>query len=101
MKKALFLMFMTLSLVSCDPATLSQILSVPTSKADVATALKEALSIGAQSSSQQLSAKDGFYRSAYKILLPEEANTVINKLKFIPGFTNVEISIIRYLSLLR
>jgi len=95
MKKALFLMFMTLSLVSCDPATLSQILSVPTSKADVATALKEALSIGAQSSSQQLSAKDGFYRSAYKILLPEEANTVINKLKFIPGFTNVEEEIIK------
>lgn len=95
MKKALFLMFMTISLVSCDPATLNQILSVPTSKADVATALKQALSIGAEKSSQQLSAKDGFYKSAYKILLPEEANTVINKLKFIPGFTNVEEEMIK------
>lgn len=95
MKKALFLMFMTISLVSCDPATLNQILSVPTSQADVANALKQALSIGAETSSQQLSAKDGFYKSAYKILLPEEANTVINKLKFIPGFTNIEEEMIK------
>ncbi len=95
MKKALFLMFMTLSLVSCDPAMLNQILTVPTSKADIANGLKQALSIGAEKSSQQLSAKDGFYKSAYKILLPEEANAVISKLKYIPGFTNVEEEIIK------
>ena len=95
MKKALFLMFMTISLVSCDPAMLNQILTVPTSKADIANGLKQALSIGAEKSSQQLSAKDGFYRSAYKILLPEEANAVISKLKYIPGFTNVEEEIIK------
>lgn len=86
---------MTISLVSCDPATLNQILSVPTSQADVANALKQALSLGAEQSSQQLSAKDGFYKSAYKILLPEEANTVISKLKFIPGFTNIEEEMIK------
>ena len=95
MKKAFLLMIMTLSLVSCDPNTLSQILSVPTSQADVASALKQALSIGAEKSSQQLSASGGYYDSIYKILLPEEANTVISKLKFIPGFTNIEEEIIK------
>ncbi len=95
MKNALLLMFMTISLVSCDPAMLNQILTVPTSKADVASALKQALSIGAEKSSQQLSADGGFYNSAYKILLPEEAYTVINKLKYIPGFNNIEEEIIK------
>ncbi len=34
--------------------------------------------------------KDGFYKTAYKILLPPEAQNVANKLKVIPGFSNVE-----------
>ncbi|MDA9299564.1 DUF4197 domain-containing protein [Saprospiraceae bacterium] len=95
MKKTLFFIFMTISLVSCNPNTLSQILSVPTSKVNIAKGLKQALSIGAENSSQQLSAKDGFYKSAYKILLPDEANTVIKKLKYIPGFSNLEEEIIK------
>ena len=91
----MFLLFMTLSLVSCDPNTLSQILNTPLSNADIANALKQALSIGAESSSNQLSAVNGYYQSPYKILLPAEANTVIDKLKFIPGFTNIEEEIVK------
>ena len=37
-----------------------------------------------------LSAQDGYYASIYKIILPEEASKVIDKLKFIPGFSNLE-----------
>lgn len=95
MKKSFLLLMITFSLVSCDPATLSSILNAPLSNADVATALKQALSIGAEKSSDQLSAVNGYYESPYKIFLPEEANTVINKLKFIPGFTNIEEVIVK------
>lgn len=86
---------MTLSLVSCDPNTLNQILNAPLSNAEIAQGLKQALSIGAEDSSAQLSAVNGYYNSPYKILLPAEARTVIDKLKFIPGFTNVEDEIIK------
>jgi len=56
----------------------------------VAAALKQALDRGVDQSVKTLSAQDGYYASIYKILLPEEATKVIDKLKFIPGFTNLE-----------
>ena len=34
--------------------------------------------------------KDGYFKSEYKILLPEEARQVTEKLKIIPGFDQVE-----------
>jgi hypothetical protein len=37
-----------------------------------------------------LSAVDGYYKSSYKIFLPEEANIVVDRLKIIPGFSNLE-----------
>ena len=95
MKRIFMLALISISLVSCDPNTLSQILSVPLTNADIASALKQALSIGAEKSSNQLSALNGYYQSPYKILLPEEANTVISKLKFIPGFSNFEEEMIK------
>lgn len=68
------------------------------SNADIAKGLKEALNLGVGESVDFLSAKDGYYRSAYKILLPEEAYTVIDKLKFIPGFKNLEEEVIKKLN---
>lgn len=58
--------------------------------ADIGNGLKEALKIGISKGSDALSAKDGYFKSSYKILLPEEAQKVANKLQNIPGFNQVE-----------
>ena len=52
--------------------------------------LKEALNAGIGEAVDFLSAKDGYFKSPYKILVPEEAQKVIGKLKTVPGFTNLE-----------
>lgn len=87
-------LMLTLLLVSCDPKDFQKVLeglgSVPLSNADVASGLKQALDLGVDQSVKSLSATNGYYNSIYKILLPEEAKVVIDKLKFIPGFSNLE-----------
>ncbi|MCB0520954.1 MAG: DUF4197 domain-containing protein [Lewinellaceae bacterium] len=81
-------------LASCDPAALQRTIDTlgggELSSAEVSSGLKEALQIGIGKGSDLLSQKDGYYKSAYKILLPPEARKVTDKLKGIPGFSNVE-----------
>jgi hypothetical protein len=81
-------------MISCDPKDLQKVLdsvgNIPLSNADIASGLKQALDKGVDQSVKTLSATDGYYASLYKILLPEEASKVIDKLKFIPGFSNLE-----------
>ena len=60
------------------------------SQEDAGLGLKEALNVGVQSAVDQLSAQNGYLESPYKILLPEEAKRVVEKLKLVPGFDNVE-----------
>jgi len=72
------------------PASLQDLIEVPLSNADISNGLKEALNLGTDEAVSFLSATDGYYKSAYKILLPEEARKVTDKLKFIPGFKNFE-----------
>ena len=60
------------------------------SQEEVGNGLKEALNIGLNEATQFLSAKDGYFKSPYKILLPEEAQKVVTKLKLVPAFANVE-----------
>ena len=97
MKKFLLLLCLPLLFSSCDPKDLSKILgdSGLVSNADIAAGLKEALNKGVDVSAKTLSATDGYYQSAYKILLPEDAAKVIDKLKFIPGFESLETEIIK------
>ena len=64
------------------------------SQDEVGNGLKEALNNGVGDAVNFLSAKDGYYKSAYKILLPEEAQKVTNKLKAVPGFDNVEANLV-------
>jgi len=82
---------LAVSFSACD--TLQQIaneaLSEPT-VAEIGQGLKEALSTGITKGVNVLSARDGYYKSAYKILLPEEARKVTDRLKVVPGFTNLE-----------
>jgi hypothetical protein len=93
MKKVIMMVFI-LAVVSCNPKDLSKILDTAgqavLSEADIANGLKEALNIGVDASVKSLSAKDGFYGSIYKILLPPEAQKITTKLKSIPGFSNLE-----------
>ena len=57
---------------------------------EISDGLKEALNIGISQGAQRLSQKDGYFKSAYKILLPEEAQKVTAKLRNVPLFGNVE-----------
>lgn len=65
-------------------------LDVPLSQEEAGNGLKEALNNGIGEAVDFLSAKDGYFKSPYKILLPDEAKTVVSKLKAVPGFSNVE-----------
>lgn len=57
---------------------------------EVAAGLKEALEKGANTASQTLSIEDGYYKGLYKILLPDEAQTVVRRVSSVPGFQNLE-----------
>ena len=96
MKKLLFLLPMVLILSSCDQATLQRTLETVLndgsglSDSQISSGLKEALTVGIGKGVEVLSAKDGYFKSQYKILLPPEARKVTDKLKNVPGFTQVE-----------
>jgi hypothetical protein len=61
---------------------------------EIGNGLKQALEFGVTEAVNQLSAKNGYFESPYKILLPDEAVTVVQKLKTVPGFQDVEANLI-------
>ncbi len=85
----IFLISITIGLSSCD--VLQQILddasTQPTlSNSEIIQGLKEALTTGAISSSKTLHATNGYFKdAAVKILLPPEANVIIENIRKIPG----------------
>jgi uncharacterized protein DUF4197 len=82
-------LLVSLTLTSCD--TLQQLSSgLEPTTAEIAQGLKQALEIGISEGASLLSQRDGYFKSEYKILLPPEARKVTDKLKFIPGFTDIE-----------
>jgi hypothetical protein len=87
--KAFFLLGFSLCFMAC-PSSITDLLETPLTTADIARGLKEALNVGTDDAVSFLSKADGYYKSPYKILLPEEARKVTDKLKFIPGFDKVE-----------
>ncbi len=93
MKKFLFV-FLCFQLVACDPAALQRALETlnvdELTTGEISSGLKQALEIGIGKGSDLLSKKDGYYKSAYKILLPPEARKITEKLNGVPGFSNVE-----------
>ncbi|MGM0505256.1 MAG: DUF4197 domain-containing protein [Bacteroidota bacterium] len=91
MKKTV-IYFVLLSLLSC--AELEQAAKVLSSsepgatltKSDIAKGLKEALRVGTDTAVHQLSKVNGYYKNeAVKILLPEEANVILENVNKIPG----------------
>ncbi|MEO6130208.1 MAG: DUF4197 domain-containing protein [Saprospiraceae bacterium] len=57
---------------------------------EVGSALKQALEFGVNEAVDKLTAEKGYLESPYKILIPEEARTIISKVKMVPGFGDVE-----------
>jgi hypothetical protein len=60
------------------------------SQEEIGNGLKSALDIGVGEAVDFLSAENGYFDSAYKILLPEDARKVTTKLRAVPGWSNVE-----------
>lgn len=98
--KKIYLFLLPLFLIACDPADIQRAMDTlnTVTNTDIANGLKQALNFGVDDSVNFLSKKDGFYGSAYKILLPEEARKVTDKLKIIPGFSNVEEELVKKLN---
>ncbi len=94
MKKLIALLLITTLALACSPGAMEGFLNGlndgQIGQSQIVKGLKEALRKGVEKGVKKLAAKNGFYTSAYKILLPEEAQQVTTKLRFIPGFTNVE-----------
>lgn len=94
MKRVFYLLIPTMFLLACDPADLSkamgQVLDDEPTKVEIGQGLKQALEIGISEGAERLSQVDGYYASMYKILLPEEAEKVVNKLAMVPGFQDLE-----------
>lgn len=61
---------------------------------DIAAGLKEALNNGVESAVMSLAKDNGYFESPYKILVPEDARKVIDKVKMVPGFQDVETKLI-------
>ncbi len=85
----IFLISVTIGLSSCD--VLQQILDEAStqttlSNSEIIQGLKEALTEGAVSSSKVLHAPDGYFKdAAVKILLPPEANVIVENIRKVPG----------------
>ncbi len=62
----------------------------PSSGGDVDMGLKQALEFGVKEAVNTLSADKGYFDSPYKILIPDEAKVIIDKVKVVPGFQDVE-----------
>ena len=81
-----------LTLTACEELKNAAIVAITKqlTNEDIGNGLKAALDLGIGKGADALSQKGGFFNSPYKILLPEEARQVTEKLRFIPGFNKVE-----------
>jgi hypothetical protein len=62
----------------------------PSGGSDIDLGLKQALEFGVKEAVDKLSADKGYFDSPYKILVPEEAQVIVTKVKMVPGFQDVE-----------
>jgi hypothetical protein len=88
--KSRVIIFTALLIILASCAELASVMQsvgpVPLTEADVVSGLKEALTTGARNSAQRLAAENGYYGdAAVKILLPEEARTIVDNISRLPG----------------
>ncbi len=87
-KRGIFFVLVAVLMSGC--AELLKVLEsagpLPLTENEVVNGLKEALVTGARNSASKLSATDGYFGdAAIKILLPDEAKTIIDNISRIPG----------------
>jgi Protein of unknown function (DUF4197) len=90
---ALLLSFLILPLSGCDEAlkmASTALADTPLTNAEIGNGLKEALNQGISKGVDMLAKPDGYYKTAYKILLPAEVRKITDRLKSVPGFSQVE-----------
>ncbi len=76
--------------------TLNSVLAGGLTQDDIANGLKEALRQGVERGANELSRDGGYFEdAAYRILLPEEARKVTDRLQAVPGFNNLERVVIK------
>lgn len=88
MKKLLFAGIILSALtIACTKEEIDSVLDDgQLSNEEIVSGLKEALTVGTDSSSTMLSKQDGYFKDlAVKILLPTEANAVYNNISKVPG----------------
>jgi hypothetical protein len=89
-----------LSLTACDTTDLNSVLGTVLgsenglTSTEIGNGLKEALEIGISKGADRLSRENGYFQSPYKILLPEEARKVTDRLQNVPGFSNLEANVL-------
>lgn len=86
--KTIIIISLLLIITGCAEVmkVLQTVSPVPLTEEEVVDGLKEALMTGARNSAQRLAAENGYYgNDLVKILLPEEANVIIDNLSRIPG----------------
>ena len=82
---------LTIGMFSCDDNTINQIINGGLSEAEIIEGLKEALSVGADASVSTLSKSDGYFTDlAVKVLLPEDAQKVLDDAEKLPGYALVK-----------
>jgi Protein of unknown function (DUF4197) len=85
----LFVAMLTFSSCETLQQVAKEVMAEPTLD-EIGRAIKEALIQGTGKGVDFLSAKDGYYKSAAKILLPAEAQQVTSRLRNVPGFEKLE-----------
>ena len=99
-------LLLIINLTACTGVNLDQALGTvlegleggELTNAQIGSGLKEALQIGIGKGADKLSLTDGYFKSAYKILLPEEAQKLTNRLQNVPGFSQVENKILELIN---
>ena len=84
----IFLLISLLTLSSCAELmnVIQSPVALPLTEEEVASGLKEALSIGAKNAADRLAVEDGYYGDlAVRILLPDEAKVIVDNISRIPG----------------
>jgi hypothetical protein len=102
MLKRLTIIALIFQVMACTPAELKDAMNTvldtsggALTAGEIGSGLKEALNVGITKGANRLSQTDGYFKSAYKILLPEEARQITDKLQNIPGFSAVEDEILK------
>ncbi|HOF99048.1 MAG TPA: DUF4197 domain-containing protein [Paludibacteraceae bacterium] len=88
--KFILFSFICISLTSCNVlmqgVSNSGTLSIPTTDKENIAGIKNALLLGTERAVSDLSIENGFYgNQAFKLLLPEEAQTIVENISLIPG----------------